>query len=106
MKCKAEGQILVWLLGLAAMLGIPHHASAAQDEGEVVLRCSSKEIHEIVRRHGLTLLRSHESQDIHLVRAPATARPEHFLSELRSDHEVQGIEADTDVILPEARPGV
>ncbi|PYU09341.1 MAG: hypothetical protein DMG29_19905, partial [Acidobacteria bacterium] len=72
MKCKAEGQILVWLLGLAAMLGIPHVAGAAQDEGEFVLRCSPKEIHEIVRRHGLTLLRSHESQDIHLVRAPAT----------------------------------
>src|SRR5207244_8381945 len=89
-------QILAWLLGLAGVLGIPH-ASAAQDEGEFVLRCSSKEIHEIVRRHGLTLLRSHESQDIHLVRAPAAARPEHFLSNLRSDPDVQGIEADTDV---------
>src|SRR2546422_8989350 len=105
MRCKVERQILAWLLGLAGVLGIPH-ASAAQDEGEFVLRCSSKEIHEIVRRHGLTLLRSHESQDIHLVRAPATARPEHFLSDLRSDHDVQGIEADTDVMFPEARPGV
>ncbi len=105
MKRKVERQILAWLLGLAGVLGIPH-ASAAQDEGEFVLRCSSKEIHEIVRRHGLTLLRSHESQDIHLVRAPATARPEHFLSDLRSDHDVQGIEADTDVMFPEARPGL
>jgi len=104
-KRKVERQILAWLLGLAGVLGIPH-ASAAQDEGEFVLRCSSKEIHEIVRRHGLTLLRSHESQDIHLVRAPATARPEHFLSDLRSDHDVQGIEADTDVMFPEARPGL
>src|SRR5437879_6423377 len=105
MRCKVERQILAWLLGLAGVLGIPH-ASAAQDEGEFVLRCSSKEIHEIVRRHGLTLLRSHESQDMHLVRAPATARPEHFLSDLRSDHDVQGIEADTDVMFPEARPGL
>src|SRR3989454_9452884 len=105
MKRKVERQILAWLLGLAGVLGIPH-ASAAQDEGEFVLRCSSKEIHEIVRRHGLTLLRSHESQDIHLVRAPAAARPEHFLSNLRSDPDVQGIEADTDVMFPEARPGL
>src|SRR5438445_13509538 len=104
-KRKVERQILAWLLGLAGVLGIPH-ASAAQDEGEFVLRCSSKEIHEIVRRHGLTLLRSHESQDIHLVRAPATARPEHFLSHLRSDHDVQGIEPDTDVMLPEAPAGL
>ena len=59
MRCKVERQILAWLLGLAGVLGIPH-ASAAQDEGEFVLRCSSKEIHEIVRRHGLTLLRSEE----------------------------------------------
>src|SRR3989449_1121291 len=105
MRCKVERQILAWLLGLAGVLGIPH-ASAAQDESEFVLRCSSKEIHEIVRRHGLTLLRSHESQDIHLVRAPATARPEHFLSHLRSDHDVQGIEPDTDVMLPEAPAGL
>src|SRR5437870_5245376 len=104
-KRKVERQILAWLLGLAGVLGIPH-ASAAQDEGEFVLRCSSKEIHEIVRRHGLTLLRSHESQDIHLVRAPAAARPEHFLSNLRSDPDVQGIEADTDEMFPEARPGL
>src|SRR5437879_8598694 len=103
MRCKVERQILAWLLGLAGVLGIPH-ASAAQDEGEFVLSCSSKEIHEIVRRHGLTLLRSHEGQDIHLVRDPATARPEHFLSDLRSDHAVQGIGADTDVMFPEARP--
>src|SRR2546426_6876350 len=104
-KRKVERQILAWLLGLAGVLGIPH-ASAAQDEGEFVLRCSPKEIHEIVRRHGLTLLRSHESQDIHLVRAPATARPEHFLSDLRSDHDVQGIEPDTDVTLPGAPAGL
>src|SRR5712692_10993277 len=105
MKRKVERQILAWLLGLAGVLGIPH-ASAAQDEGEFVLRCSSKEIHEIVRRHGLTLLRSHESQDIHFVRAPATAHPEDFLSELRSDPDVKGIEADTDVMLPEAPAGL
>src|SRR5437879_8613343 len=41
-----------------------------------------------------------------LVRAPATAHPEHFLSNLRSDPDVQGIEADTDVMFPEARPGL
>src|SRR6267143_1069256 len=105
MKRKVERQILAWLLGLAGVLGIPH-ASAAQDEGEFVLRCSSKEIHEIVRRHGLTLLRSHESQDIHFVRAPATAHPEDFLSELRSDPDVKWIEADTDVMLPEAPAGL
>src|SRR3989442_1651233 len=106
MKCKAEGQILVWLLGLAAMLGIPHVAGAAQDEGEFVLRCSPKEIHEIVRRHGLTLLRSHESQDIHLVRAPASAPPQQVLSDVRSDPDVQGIEADIHVMLPEAPAGL
>ncbi len=105
MKRQVERQILAWLLGLAGVLGIPH-ASAAQDEGEFVLRCSSKEIHGIVRRHGLTLLRSHESQDIHLVRAPATPRPEHFLSDLRSDHDVQGIEPNTDVLLPGAPAGL
>src|SRR3989442_1166907 len=106
MKCKAEGQILVWLLGLAAMLGIPHVAGAAQDEGEFILRCSPKEIHEIVRRHGLTLLRSHESQDIHLVRAPASAPPQQVLSDVRSDPDVQGIEADIHVMLPEAPAGL
>src|SRR5438445_13515911 len=81
MKRKAERQILAWLLGLAGVLGIPH-ASAAQDEGEFVLRCSSKEIHEIVKRHGLILLRSHESQDIHLVRAPASTPPQQVLSDV------------------------
>src|SRR5216684_9251886 len=103
MRRKVERQILAWLLGLAGVLGIPHTSAAQDDEGEFVLRCSSKEIHEIVRRHGLTLLRSHESQDIHFVRAPATAHPKDFLSHLRSDHDVQGIEADTDVMFPEAR---
>src|SRR5207253_8830717 len=106
MRRKVERQILAWLLGLVTLLGIPRAGSASDDEGEFVLRCSSKEIHEIVRRHGLTLLRSHESQDIHFVRAPATARPEHFLSDLRSDPDVKGIEADTDVMFPEARPGL
>ncbi len=105
MKRKVEQQILAWLLGLAALLGIPH-ASAAQDEGEFVLRSSSKEIHEIVRRHGLTLIRSHESQGIHLVLAPATAHPKEFLSDLRSDPDVQGIEADIDVMLPGVPAGL
>src|SRR2546426_5867289 len=106
MNCKVERRILVWLLGLAAMLGIPHVAGAAQDEGEFILRCSPKEIQEVVRRYGLTLIHSHESQDIHFVRAPATARPEHFLSDLRSDPDVKGIESDTDVMLPEAPAGL
>src|SRR2546428_13816683 len=95
MKRQVERQILAWLLGLAGVLGIPH-ASAAQDEGEFVLRFSSKVIHEIVRRHGLTLLRSHQSQAIHFVRAPATAHPEDFLSDLTSDPDVKGIQPDTD----------
>src|SRR3989454_7300916 len=106
MKRKVERQILAWLLGLVTLLGIPRAGSASDDEGEFILRCSPKAIHEIVRRHGLTLLRSHESQGIHLVLAPATARPEHFLSDLRSDPDVQGIEADTDVMLPEAPAGL
>src|SRR6267378_3579061 len=106
MKRKVERRILVWLLGLAAMLGIPHVAGAAQDESEFILRCSPKDIQEVVRRYGLTLIHSHESQDIHFVRAPATARPEHFLSDLRSDPDVKGIEADTDVMLPEAPAGL
>ncbi len=106
MKRKVEGQILVWLLGLATLLGMPRAGSASDDEGEFILRCSSKEIQEIVRRHGLTLIHSHESQDIHFVRAPATAHPEDFLSELRSDPDVKGIEADTDVMLPEAPAGL
>src|SRR5947209_4868715 len=104
MRRKVERRILAWLLGLVALLGIPRAGSASDDEGEFILRCSPEAIHEIVRRHGLTLIRSHESQDIHLVRAPATAHPEHFLSDLRSDPDVQGIEADTDVMFPEARP--
>src|SRR5437899_590151 len=106
MRRKVERQILAWLLGLVTLLGIPRAAGASDDEGEFVLRCSSKEIHEIVRRHGLTLLRSHESQGIHLVRAPATARPEHFLSDLRSDLDVQGVEPDTDVMLPDGPSGL
>src|SRR5712664_2399481 len=106
MKRKVERRILVWLLGLAAMLGIPHVAGAAQDESEFILRCSPKDIQEVVRRHGLTLIHSHESQDIHFVRAPATVHPEDFLSELRSDPDVKGIEADTDVMLPEAPAGL
>src|SRR5712691_11018436 len=105
MRRKVERQILAWLLGLAGVLGIPH-ASPAQDEGEFILRCSPEAIHEVVRRHGLTLLRSHGSQNIHFVRAPATARPEHFLSNLRSDPDVQAIEPDADVMLPEAPAGL
>src|SRR5229473_8233548 len=105
MKRQVERQILAWLLGLAGVLGIPH-ASASDDEGEFILRCSSKEIQEVVRRHGLTLIHSHESQDIHFVRAPATVHTEHFLSDLRSDPDVKGIEADTDVMLPEAPAGL
>src|SRR2546426_12234963 len=106
MKRKIERQILAWLLGLVTLLGIPGAGSVSDDEGEFILRCSPEAIQEVVRRHGLTLLRSHESQDIHFVRAPATARPEHFLSHLRSDPDVKGIEADTDVMLPEAPAGL
>ncbi len=76
------------------------------DEGVRPSLFTQREIHEIVRRHGLILLRSHESQDIHLVRAPAAARPEDFLSHVRPDHDVKGIEPDTDVMLPEAPAGV
>ena len=76
MKRKVERQILAWLLGLVTLLGIPCAGSASDEEGEFILRCSSKEIQEVVRRHGLTLIRSHESQDIHFVRAPASAHPE------------------------------
>src|SRR3989441_5549515 len=106
MRRKVERQILASLLGLVTLLGIPRAGSASDEEGEFILRCSPKEIQEVVRRHGLTLIHSHESQDIHFVRAPATAHPEHFLSHLRSDPDVQGIEADTDVMFPEARPGL
>ncbi|PYU34225.1 MAG: hypothetical protein DMG28_06295 [Acidobacteria bacterium] len=106
MRCKVERQILAWLLGLVTLLGIPRAGSASDDEDEFILRCSPEAIQEVVRRHGLTLIHSHESQDIHFVRAPATAHPEHFLSNLRSDPDVQGIEADTDVMFPEARPGL
>src|SRR3989475_4038807 len=88
------------------MLVIPRSGSASDDEDEFILRCSPEAVQEVVRRHGLTLIHSHESQDIHFVRAPATAHPEHFLSNLRSDPDVQGIEADTDVMFPEARPGL
>src|SRR2546422_11769681 len=84
----------------------PCAGSASDDEGEFILRCSPEAIHEIVRRHGFTLIRSHESQGIHFVLAPASARPEHFLSDLRSDPDVQGIEPDIDVMLAEARPGL
>src|SRR3989442_792291 len=104
MRCKVERQILAWLLGLVTLLGIPCAGSASDDEGEFILRCSPEAIHEIVRRHGFTLIRSHESQGIHFVLAPASARPEHFLSDLRSDPDVQGIEPDIDVMLAEARP--
>src|SRR5207302_3383468 len=75
-------------------------------EDEFIRRCAPESLKEIVRRHGLTLLRSHGSQNIHFVRAPAAARPEHFLSNLRSDPDVQGIEADTDVMFPEAPAGL
>src|SRR5437899_5716469 len=106
MRRKVERQILAGLLGLVTLLGVPRAGSASDDEGEFILRSSPKEIQEVVRRHGLTLLRSHGSQNIHFVRAPAAARPEHFLSDLRSDPDVQGIEADTDVMLPEAPAGL
>ncbi|HLB90345.1 MAG TPA: hypothetical protein VJK29_21990, partial [Terriglobales bacterium] len=106
MRRKVERRILAWLLGLVTLLGIPRAGSASDDEGEFILRCSPKEIHEIVRRHGLTLLRSHESQDIHLVRAPASAPPQQVLSDVRSDPDVQGIEADIHVMLPEAPAGL
>src|SRR2546426_6602071 len=100
MRRKVERQILAWLLGLVTLLGIPRAGSASDDEDEFILRCSPEAIHEIVRRHGLTLIRSHGSQNIHFVRATVAARPEHFLSDLRSDPDVQGIEADTDVMFP------
>src|SRR2546426_5641834 len=106
MRRKVERRILAWLLGLVTLLGIPHVAGAAQDESEFILRCSPKEIQEVVRRYGLTLIRSHESQDIHFVRAPATVHPEHFLSNLKSDRDVKGIEADSDVMLAERPPGL
>src|SRR3989449_475159 len=106
MRRKVERRILAWLLGLVTLLGIPRSGSASDDEDEFILRCSPEAIHEIVRRHGLTLIRSQGSQDIHFVRAPATAHPEHFLTNLRSDPDVQGIEADTDVMFPEAPAGL
>src|SRR5947209_692720 len=106
MRRKVERRILAWLLGLVALLGIPRAGSASDDEGEFILHCSPEAIHEVVRRHGLTLIRSHESQDIHFVRAPATAHAEHVLTDLRSDPDVQGIEPDTDVMLPEAPAGL
>jgi len=106
MRRKVERQILASLLGLVTLLGIPRAGSASDEEGEFILRCSPKEIQEVVRRHGLTLIHSHESQDIHFVRAPAAAHPEHFLSHLRSDPDVKGIESDTDVMLPEAPAGL
>src|SRR5207245_11654150 len=98
--------ILEGLLGIDTWHGILRAVSASDYEDEFILRCSPEAIHEIVRRHGLTLLRSHGSQNIHFVRATVAARPEHFLSNLRSDPDVQGIEADTDVMFPEARPGL
>src|SRR5712691_12479670 len=100
MRRKVARRILTWLLGLITLLGVPRAGSASDDEGEFILRCSPEAIHEVVRRHGLTLIQSHESQGIHFVRAPATARPKQFLSDLRSDPDVQGIEADIDVMLP------
>src|SRR3989442_3280710 len=106
MRCKVERQILAWLLGLVTLLGIPRAGSASDDEDEFILRCSPEAVQEVVRRHGLTLIHSHESQDIHFVRAPATAHPEDFLSNLRADPDVQGIEAGTDVMFPEARARV
>src|SRR5207253_3914164 len=106
MRCKVKRQSLACVLGLVTLLGIPRAGSASDDEDEFILRCSPEAVQEVVRRHGLTLIHSHESQDIHFVRAPATAHPEHFLSNLRSDPDVQGIEADTDVMFPEARPGL
>src|SRR3989442_1243115 len=106
MRRKVERQILASLLGLVTLLGIPRAGSASDEEGEFILRCSPKEIQEVVRRHGLTLIHSHESQDIHFVRAPASAHPEHLLSNLRSDPDVKGIEADTDVMLAERPPGL
>ena len=102
MRCKVERQILAWLLGLVTLLGVPHAADAAQDE--FVLRTSPKEIQEIIRRHGLTLLRSLESQGIFLVRAPAIAPPEQFLIDVRSDREVLGIEPNIDAEVPEFPP--
>src|SRR2546422_2161477 len=59
MRRKVERRILAWLLGLVTLLGIPRAGSASDDEGEFILRCSPEAIHEIVRRHGLTLIRSH-----------------------------------------------
>src|SRR5437899_9789927 len=106
MKRKMERQILTWLLGLVTLLGIPRAGSASDDEGEFILRCSPEAIHEIVRRHGLTLIPSHESQGIHFVRAPASARLEQLLSDLRSDPDVKVIEPDIDVMLAEAPPGL
>src|SRR5437870_13112791 len=105
MRCKVERQILAWLLGLVTLLGIPRAGSASCDEAEFILRCSPEAVQEVVRRHGLTLIHSYESQDIHFVRAPATAHPEHLLSNFRSDSVVQGIESDSYVMYREGRLG-
>src|SRR3989454_8160804 len=96
MRRKVERRILAWLLGLVTLLGIPRVGSASDDEGEFILRCSPEAIHEIVRRHWLTLIRSHGSQNIHFVRATAAARPEHFFSDLTTHTQLQRLDAYTD----------
>src|SRR2546428_10038300 len=101
MRCKVERQILAWLLGLVTLLGIPRAGSASDDEDEFILRCSPEAVQGVVTRHGFRLIHSHESQGILFVRWPATPHAEHFLSNLRSGPDVQGIKAWTDGLFPE-----
>src|SRR2546422_5108637 len=93
MRRKVERQILAWLLGLVTLLGIPRAGSASDDEDEFILRCSPEAVQEVVRRHRLTLIPSHETPDIHFFPPPATPHPEHFLSNLRSHPALPGLKA-------------
>ena len=105
MRLKVKRKIIV-SLGLLILLAILPVAAAGQDQ--YIVRCSPLAVSAVVSRHGMTLLRSLEEYNfgIYLVRSPAGAVPPQYISEVGADPDVQAVEPNGDVVVPETPSGV
>src|SRR5437899_3180344 len=105
MRLKVKRKIIV-SLGLLILLAILPVAAAGQDQ--YIVRCSPLAVSAVVSRHGMTLLRSLEEDNfgMYLVRSPAGAVPPQYISEVGGDPDVQAVEPNGDVVVPETPPGV
>src|SRR2546425_12734603 len=103
MRPKVKKQILIWL-ALAALLAVCPVFGAVQDE--YILRCSPTAISGVLRRHGMTLVRSASEYSVYLVRSPAGAPPAQYLSEVSADLAVAAVEPNLDLVISETPPGL